>query len=234
VYFVFAWLSLAFTFSPLLFRSSVEPVQYRATTDTSLTSAYSRSFYSLFFIMIDIIARETVSLSSTALSPDSSVSPSRSESTLLSCNDTLRVLFCLLPLLFFFGMLSPVDALFPYLLEQLTVFMFGGTFSSSDKRIFLQFLVSVSAVIGSALLYRYVSGVLMMFVALGLGFLLAHNLLPLATEMVTVQTPTPVCLLYFSGWHLFLSLHSLRRPPSFFSFFVVYFLLFLLDNWLRS
>ena len=53
---------------------------------------------------------------------------------LVLLNQILHVVFILLPIVWLFGILPPIDALFLWFSEQLLVFIYGGSPMASDLR----------------------------------------------------------------------------------------------------
>jgi len=85
--------------------------------------------------------------SNTTMSPASSVS---SFSTSLAQNqavvDTvfwLKIITCLLPIAWILGILPPIDGLVLFLLEQCYIFVYGGTATASNLRLFMQLFGSL-------------------------------------------------------------------------------------------
>ena len=59
---------------------------------------------------------------------------SRHYSSLDEVSKVLYIVMAILPLLWVVGILPPLDALFPWLGEQVLVFALGGTYMASDSR----------------------------------------------------------------------------------------------------
>ncbi|XP_041131073.1 pecanex-like protein 4 isoform X3 [Polyodon spathula] len=89
---------------------------------------------------------------------------------LQQANQALHIIFLFLPLLWALGILSPVDAVFLWGMEQTLVFGLGGSAMATNIRLVVMFLVSVGVAIGT---YFIPSSLGVILFTTGMGFILS-------------------------------------------------------------
>ncbi|XP_048831006.1 pecanex-like protein 4 isoform X1 [Brienomyrus brachyistius] len=124
--FILSWVTLCIGEYSLIINTAPETATFQPQ-DTYEITPLTRPLYILIFIAVDIAqSRVTGPIPALVLS-----------------SQVLHVLFLLLPLLWALGMLSPLDALLLWGMEQTLVFGLGGSPMSTNFRLLVMFMVSV-------------------------------------------------------------------------------------------
>ncbi|XP_067098872.1 pecanex-like protein 4 isoform X1 [Osmerus mordax] len=190
VVFVLSWVTLCIAEYSLIVNTATETATFQAQ-DTYEISPLTRPLYILTFIAVDLA--------------DRFVGPVP-ELQLIS--QVLHVLFLLLPLLWALGMLSPLDALLLWAMEQSLVFGLGGSPMSSNLRLLLMFAVSIIVAVCTFFIPSTLGVVLF---TISMGFLLSLDFSQLGSLCVGSRaargkdgwpresSPTPPCSF---GWRL--------------------------------
>ncbi|XP_062325580.1 pecanex-like protein 4 isoform X2 [Osmerus eperlanus] len=190
VVFVLSWVTLCIAEYSLIVNTATETATFQAQ-DTYEISPLTRPLYILTFIAVDLA--------------DRFVGPVP-ELQLIS--QVLHVLFLLLPLLWALGMLSPLDALLLWAMEQSLVFGLGGSPMSSNLRLLLMFAVSIIVAVCTFFIPSTLGVVLF---TISMGFLLSLDFSQLGSQCVGSRaargkdgwpresSPTPPCSF---GWRL--------------------------------
>ncbi|MGH0169665.1 UNVERIFIED_CONTAM: hypothetical protein FKN15_071408 [Acipenser sinensis] len=150
--FVFGWVTLCIGEYSLIINTATETATFQAQ-DTYEITPLTRPLYIFAFIAVDLAHRFNATI------PD-----------LQQANQALHIIFLFLPLLWALGILSPVDALFLWGMEQTLVFGLGGSAMSTDIRLVVMFLVSVGVAIGT---YFIPSSLGVVLFTTGMGFILS-------------------------------------------------------------
>ncbi|KAK0050290.1 pecanex-like protein 4 isoform X2 [Biomphalaria pfeifferi] len=162
--FIFGWLTVSITQYSLTTSAPPEPAVYR-TMDTYEMLPLTRPIYALICYSIHIA--------------------NWYYEELVVANQVLHVVFVLLPLIWFSGLLPPVEVLILWLLEQFHVFMLGGSPSASTTRLIMMVALSIGSLLGCYFMSSCFSSVV--FAALT-GYLLSCSLGLLGTQILTACT----------------------------------------------
>jgi hypothetical protein len=171
------WLSVAMALHAVLSKPPAEPAQFRHDSEWGAVSAsLTRAWHVCALIGFDLIARAI------GAADDETAGP-QDYQTVARANTAAHALFAVLPVAWAWGALSSPDAWLSWALEQLHIVLHGGTASASDGRALWTFLIGAVAVQICFATYA-LSGqpTAMLFVALALGWVTAHNLLPVPRE----------------------------------------------------
>ncbi|XP_010877133.3 pecanex-like protein 4 isoform X2 [Esox lucius] len=125
VVFVLSWVTLCTAEYSLIVNTATETATFQAQ-DTYEITPLTRPLYIFTFIAVDLADRFTGPVAELQLT-----------------SQVLHVVFLVLPLLWALGMLSPLDALFLWGMEQALVFGLGGSPMSSNLRLLGMFAMSV-------------------------------------------------------------------------------------------
>ncbi|KAK6481442.1 pecanex-like protein 4 [Huso huso] len=150
--FVFGWVTLCIGEYSLIINTATETATFQAQ-DTYEITPLTRPLYIFAFIAVDLAHRFNATI------PD-----------LQQANQALHIIFLFLPLLWALGILSPVDAVFLWGMEQTLVFGLGGSAMSTNIRLVVMFLVSVGVAIGT---YFIPSSLGVVLFTTGMGFILS-------------------------------------------------------------
>ncbi|XP_066550869.1 pecanex-like protein 4 [Amia ocellicauda] len=153
--FVLSWVTLCIAEYSLVINTATETATFQPQDAYEITPL-TRPLYAFAFIAVDLAHRFV------ATAPE-----------LQQTSQVLHVVFLFLPLLWALGVLSPVDALFLWGMEQVLVFGLGGSPMSTDLRLLLMFLVSVAVAVCAAFIPSALGVVLFITAA---GFLLSLDL----------------------------------------------------------
>nr|XP_006632384.1 PREDICTED: pecanex-like protein 4 [Lepisosteus oculatus]XP_015205652.1 PREDICTED: pecanex-like protein 4 [Lepisosteus oculatus]XP_015205653.1 PREDICTED: pecanex-like protein 4 [Lepisosteus oculatus]XP_015205654.1 PREDICTED: pecanex-like protein 4 [Lepisosteus oculatus]XP_015205655.1 PREDICTED: pecanex-like protein 4 [Lepisosteus oculatus] len=153
--FVLSWVTLCIGEYSLVINTATETATFQAQ-DTYEITPLTRPLYMFAFIAVDLAQRFLGAV------PE-----------LQQVNQVLHVLFLFLPLLWALGMLSPVDALFLWGMEQTLVFGLGGSPMSTNLRLLVMFVASVSVAVGTFFIPSALGVVLF---TTAMGFLLSSDL----------------------------------------------------------
>lgn len=153
--FVLSWVTLCIGEYSLIVNTATETATFQAQ-DTYEITPLTRPLYIFAFIAVDLAQRFAGPV------PE-----------LQQTNQVLHVLFLFLPLLWALGMLSPLDALLLWGMEQVLVFGLGGSPMSTNVRLLGMFSVSVCVAV-SVFFIPSTLGVVLFTVAM--GFLLSLDL----------------------------------------------------------
>ncbi|XP_059908395.1 pecanex-like protein 4 [Gadus macrocephalus] len=160
VVYIASWVTLCTAEYSLIVNTATETATYQAQ-DTYEITPLTRPIYIFTFIAVDLADRFTSPFPELQLA-----------------SQVLHVLFLFLPLLWALGMLSPLDALLLWGMEQTLVFGLGGSPMSSNLRLLVMFVVSV-AVAGCNFFIPSTLGVVLFSVSM--GFLLSLDLSQIST-----------------------------------------------------
>ncbi|KAG7277328.1 hypothetical protein CRUP_005862 [Coryphaenoides rupestris] len=160
VVFIASWVTLCIAEYSLIVNTATETATFQAQ-DTYEITPLTRPIYVFTFIAVDLADRFTGPFPELQLA-----------------SQVLHVLFLFLPLLWALGMLSPLDALLLWAMEQTLVFGLGGSPMSSNLRLLVMFAVSV-AVAGCNFFIPSTLGVVLFSVSM--GFLLSLDLSQVTT-----------------------------------------------------
>ncbi|XP_041122845.1 pecanex-like protein 4 isoform X2 [Polyodon spathula] len=150
--FVFGWVTLCIGEYSLIINTATETATFQAQ-DTYEITPLTRPLYIFAFIAVDLADRFNATI------PD-----------LQQANQALHIIFLFLPLLWALGILSPVDAVFLWGMEQTLVFGLGGSAMATNIRLVVMFLVSVGVAIGT---YFIPSSLGVVLFTTGMGFILS-------------------------------------------------------------
>lgn len=125
VVYILSWVTLCIAEYSLIVNTATETATFQAQ-DTYEITPLTRPLYILTFIAVDLADRFIGPVPELQLT-----------------SQVLHVLFLLLPLLWALGMLSPLDALLLWVMEQALVFGLGGSPMSSNPRLLVMFAVSI-------------------------------------------------------------------------------------------
>ncbi|KAJ8411731.1 hypothetical protein AAFF_G00153690 [Aldrovandia affinis] len=153
--FILSWVTLCIGEYSLIINTATETATFQAQ-DTYEITPLTRPLYIFAFIAVDLAQRFAGPV------PE-----------LQQTNQVLHVLFLFLPLLWALGMLSPLDALLLWGMEQVLVFGLGGSPMSTNLRLLGMFMVSVCVAV-SVFFIPSTLGVVLFTVAM--GFLLSLDL----------------------------------------------------------
>ncbi|XP_064367986.1 pecanex-like protein 4 isoform X2 [Dromaius novaehollandiae] len=131
IVFVFGWVTICIGEYSLIINTATETATFQAL-DTYEITALMRPFYIFVFIAVDLAHRFAVSTP-----------------VLEQTNQILHIVFLFLPVLWAMGILPPLDALFPWGMEQLLEFGLGGSPLSSNTKLLVMFLISAGTAIAS-------------------------------------------------------------------------------------
>ncbi|CAH1261827.1 PCNX4 [Branchiostoma lanceolatum] len=109
--YIFGWLTVCTAQFSLTAAPPPEPATFRAQDVYEITPLM-RPFYVCVFLAFDLVARFYITFS--------------------GVNQVLHVVFIFLPLFWVLGLLPPLDALFPWLAEQVLVLALGGSPAAGD------------------------------------------------------------------------------------------------------
>ncbi|KAF7662639.1 hypothetical protein LDENG_00231050 [Lucifuga dentata] len=160
VVFVLSWVTLCIAEYSLVVNTATETATFQAQ-DTYEITPLTRPLYVFIFISVDLANRFSGPL------PELQVA-----------SQVLHVLFLFLPLLWALGMLSPLDALLLWGMEQVLVFGLGGSHMSNNLRLLLMFGISVSIAVCNFFIPSTLGVVLF---SISTGFLLSLDLSQVAT-----------------------------------------------------
>ncbi len=122
--FILNWLVLLLTFNPICIRAPPEPAIYQQY-GTKYQHLF-RSFYVIIFQITELILTSLIS-----------------NQAVINTVFWLKIITSLLPIAWLFGVLPPIDGLVLFLLEQFYIFVYGGTATSNNLRLFMQLLGSL-------------------------------------------------------------------------------------------
>ncbi|KAK6181580.1 hypothetical protein SNE40_009406 [Patella caerulea] len=163
------WLTVCVAQYPLTTGSPPEPAMYR-TMDVWELSPITRPFYALLCIAFHIVH----------------VYGNYSEFMLT--NQILHVVFVCLPVLWICGVLPPVDCLFLWLLEQVHIFLLGGSPMASDARLLCMLVLSTGVYLAAYFIPVSVGNVV---VCASMGYILSTDLGGLGSQLwIFYQTHT--------------------------------------------
>ncbi|KAM3871015.1 pecanex-like protein 4 [Diretmus argenteus] len=160
IVFVLSWVTLCIAEYSLIVNTATETATFQAQ-DTYEITPLTRPLYIFTFIAVDLADRFTGPVPELQLA-----------------SQVLHVLFLFLPLLWALGMLSPLDALLLWGMEQALVFGLGGSPMSSNLRLLVMFLVSVGVAVCNFFIPSTLGVVLF---SISMGFLLSLDLSQIAT-----------------------------------------------------
>ncbi|XP_076841735.1 pecanex-like protein 4 isoform X2 [Brachyhypopomus gauderio] len=158
--FVLSWVTLCIGEYSLIVNTATETATFQPQ-DTYEITPLTRPLYILAFIAVDLALRCSAG----------------GVVELRLASQVLHGLFVVLPLLWAVGMLSPLDALLLWTMEQGLLHALGGSPMATDCRLVLMFLTSVSVSI-SAFFIPSSLGVVLFTVAM--GYLLSQDLTQIA------------------------------------------------------
>lgn len=168
--FLFGWFSLCVAQYSLTTTAPPEPATFR-TMDTYELSHLMRSLYILICVLVDTIQRQY---------PNSY--------NLLLANQVLHGVMACLPFCWTLGILPPIDAGLLWLVEQIHVFLFGGSPMASKMRSCLMLFLSVCVY----LIVLYMPLMLgSIIIAAGFGYLLSLDLGGLGSQLVQHLMSSP-------------------------------------------
>ncbi|KAH9499638.1 Pecanex-like protein 4 [Bulinus truncatus] len=162
--FILGWLTISITQYSLTTTSPPEPAVFR-TMDKYELLPLTRPFYTLICYSIHIVHWYYEELA--------------------AANQILHVVFVLMPFLWFLGFLPPAEVLIFWLLEQIHVFLLGGSPTASTARLFVMMILSIGSFLGCYFLSSCFSSVV--FAALT-GYLLSCNLGSLGSQILEAFT----------------------------------------------
>ncbi len=122
--FIFNWLVLLLTFNPLCIRAPPEPAIYQ-----QYGTRYQHLFRPFYVIILQLTELILTSLAQNQAVVDTVF--------------WLKIITCLLPIAWILGILPPIDGLVLFLLEQCYIFVYGGTATASNLRLFMQLFGSL-------------------------------------------------------------------------------------------
>ncbi|XP_071383848.1 pecanex-like protein 4 isoform X2 [Centroberyx affinis] len=160
VVFVLSWVTLCIAEYSLIVNTATETATFQAQ-DTYEITPLTRPLYIFTFIAVDLADRFTGPVPELQLA-----------------SQVLHVLFLFLPLLWALGMLSPLDALLLWGMEQALVFGLGGSPMSSNLRLLVMFAVSVGVAVCNFFIPSKLGVVLF---SVSMGFLLSLDLSQIGT-----------------------------------------------------
>eukprot|EP00040_Diaphanoeca_grandis_P026403 m.147793 g.147793 ORF g.147793 m.147793 type:complete len:1129 (-) comp30562_c0_seq1:67-3453(-) len=99
----------------------------------------------------------------------------------LGVSQAVYILFALLPTLWFFGVLPPLDALIPWAIEQHLVILLGGSGMANDTRLFVMYSASMVTFGVTFTLLQHSSTLAAAAFASALGFLLSCDISSILT-----------------------------------------------------
>ncbi|KAL4656330.1 pecanex-like protein 4-like [Arapaima gigas] len=181
VLFVFGWLVICVGEYSLVVNTATETATFQAQ-DTYEIIPLTRPLYIFIFIAVDITQ---------SLGPPIPA--------MLLASQVLHVVFLFLPLLWALGMLSPLDALLLWAMEQALVFGLGGSPMSTNLRLLVMFLVSVCVAVCTFFIPSTLGVVL--FTA-AMGFLLSLNLGQAGALLRTCGSASRAKTSYTQSWWL--------------------------------
>ncbi|KAM4624938.1 pecanex-like protein 4 [Polymixia lowei] len=155
VVFVLSWVTLCIAEYSLIVNTATETATFQAQ-DTYEITPLTRPLYIFTFIAVDLADRFTGPVPELQLA-----------------SQVLHVLFLFLPLLWALGMLSPLDALLLWGMEQALVFGLGGSPMSGNLRLLVMFAASVGIAVCNFFIPTTLGVVLF---SISLGFLLSLDL----------------------------------------------------------
>ncbi|KAK6307306.1 hypothetical protein J4Q44_G00224540 [Coregonus suidteri] len=155
VVFVLSWVTLCTAEYSLIVNTATETATFQAQ-DTYEITPLTRPLYILTFIAVDLADRFTGPVPELQLT-----------------SQVLHVVFLVLPLLWALGMLSPLDALLLWGMEQALVFGLGGSPMSSNLRLLGMFAMSVCVPVCTFFIPSTLGVVLFL---MAMGFLLSLDL----------------------------------------------------------
>ncbi|XP_061168054.1 pecanex-like protein 4 [Saccostrea echinata] len=162
ILFIFGWFTVLVAQYPLTVAAPPEPATYR-TMDTWEISPLTRPFYILVFSAFDLLYRY------------------ESQTTFLTTNQALHILFVFLPVLWTCGFLPPVDCFFLWLGEQVHVHLFGGSPMASEIRLVVLVVLSVGVYLGAFFFSSCLETVLLASLC---GYLLSTDLGGLGNQII--------------------------------------------------
>ncbi|XP_028678221.1 pecanex-like protein 4 [Erpetoichthys calabaricus] len=155
IIFIFGWITLCIAEYSLIINTATETATFQPQ-DTYEITPLTRPVYIFAFIAVDLAQRFINNI------PD-----------LQQANQVLHIIFLFLPLLWAFGVLSPVDALFLWGMEQTLVFGLGGSPMSTNIGLVLMFIISTGVAVGA---YFIPSSLGVVLFTAGMGFFLSLDL----------------------------------------------------------
>ncbi|XP_066282417.1 pecanex-like protein 4 isoform X1 [Branchiostoma lanceolatum] len=158
--YIFGWLTVCTAQFSLTAAPPPEPATFRAQDVYEITPLM-RPFYVCVFLTFDLVARFYITFS--------------------GVNQVLHVVFIFLPLFWVLGLLPPLDALFPWLAEQVLVLALGGSPAAGDIRLLLMLLLSCTTVV---ITYFLPSSLAMVITAACCGYLLSLDLGTLGRQIL--------------------------------------------------
>ncbi|XP_028396003.1 pecanex-like protein 4 [Dendronephthya gigantea] len=161
---IFNWLTLCIASHSLIIEPPPETAIFRSL-DTVGLNAFMRPFYVTAIAVVGVLARHYSSLE--------------------EISKVLYIVMAILPLLWTVGLLPPIDALFPWLGEQILVFALGGTYMASDSRLFFALLVSVISLVPAYFITNYTA---LMTYSAAIGFILSLDMFHITSFVVNNKT----------------------------------------------
>ncbi|CAG5127048.1 unnamed protein product [Candidula unifasciata] len=159
VVFILGWFTICVAQYSLTAAAPPEPAVYR-TMDTYELQPLTRPLYTLVCYSIHIASWYSTDFHLP--------------------NQVLHIVFVLLPLLWFLGVLPPGEVLILWILEQCQVFLFGGSPAASIPRLLVNVLMSAALFLGCYFLSSCFSS---MVLAAGAGYLLSCDLGGLGSQI---------------------------------------------------
>uniref|UniRef100_A0A8C9RPR0 Pecanex-like protein n=1 Tax=Scleropages formosus TaxID=113540 RepID=A0A8C9RPR0_SCLFO len=181
VVFVLGWLVLCIGEYSLVVNTATETATFQAQ-DTYEIIPLTRPLYIFIFIAVDIAQRLAGPVPA-----------------LLLASQVLHVAFLFLPLLWALGMLSPLDALLLWAMEQVLVFGLGGSPMSTDLRLLVMFLISACVAVCTFFIPSTLGVVLF---AAAMGFLLSLDLGQAGALLRTCGSTAGAKTAHTLGWWL--------------------------------
>ncbi|XP_070577011.1 pecanex-like protein 4 [Ptychodera flava] len=165
ILFIFGWLTLCIAQYSLTVGPPPEPAVFHST-DTYEITPLMRPFYVFVFEAFFLVAR--------------------SYSSFVTVDQVLHIIFPFLPVFWILGFLPPLDALLPWLGDQILVFLLGGSHMAGDVRLLCIFLVSSVAFVIVFLIAHFAeSSLAAIITAACIGFVLSLDLVKLTQQLTT-------------------------------------------------
>ncbi|XP_076098379.1 pecanex-like protein 4 [Mytilus galloprovincialis] len=153
VLYIFGWLTLCIAQYSLSVGSPPEPNTYK-TQDSWEIAPLMRSLYVVICVSIYLMNRYYSTVFNTA-------------------DQTLHIVFACLPLAWITGLLPPLDAFILWLFEQIHVFMLGGSPVSSDIRLLVLLVISLTVFLAAYFIKKSIATVVICAL---MGYLLSLDL----------------------------------------------------------
>ncbi|XP_077997388.1 pecanex-like protein 4 [Glandiceps talaboti] len=165
VLFIFGWITLCIAQYSLTVGPPPEPAVFHSTDPYEITPLM-RPFYVYVFEAFFLVAR--------------------SYSSFVIVDQVLHIIFPFLTVFWIFGFLPPLDALFPWIIEQTLVFFLGGSHTAGDLRLICMVLVSaVEFVIVFLIAHFAKSALAVIITAACLGFIQSLDLAALINQLTS-------------------------------------------------